>query len=202
MLALTLVIVSDACWIALDVWACIVTYPTLPPNDWYFLVIGGAVLVLLTIVAGSLQCREYLNEKRLRLRREWSRPTAKQSARCISIIGRTGQEEFGERKVRFLRDPLPDCIYVTDELELIFREAGYEVSNADIGEDKTVIRPGIWIQSPEGHPGLKVTMRGLAEIFGEFNVHHRSVSRVLPAVLDKAMTLFILIGRKPIQHVS
>jgi hypothetical protein len=201
-LLLLLTLAADALWIAFDVWGYVVTTPTLPPTEWYLFVGSGAALITITLIAGILQFWKDREEKKLRNRYEWSLPTSRQRADCISSIGRTGQEEFGERRVRFFREPSKDCIKITDELGLIFREAGFEISDVDVHAADTIIRPGVWIEAPEGHPSIEPIIRGLTAVFGEFNVHHHPVSSPLPAYFNRAMVISIRIGRKPIQHIS
>jgi hypothetical protein len=201
-LLVLLTLAADACWIAFDVWGFIVTTSQLPLTEWYLFVVFGGILVGLTVMVGVLQFRKDRREKKLRDRYEWSLPTPRQRSACTSLIGRTGKEEFGERRVRFSREPVENSIKITDELVLIFREAGFDASDADIHEAEGIIRSGIWIDAPEGHPSVEPIIRGLTMIFGEFDVHHRPVANRIHPYLDRATTISILIGRKPVRHVS
>jgi hypothetical protein len=57
MLALVLAIGAEAGWIIFDVAVSVVTYPLLPSKEWWALVVSGAALVILTIVARILEFR-------------------------------------------------------------------------------------------------------------------------------------------------
>jgi hypothetical protein len=54
MLALLLGIAATAGWIAFDVAVSVVTYPLIPPKEWWTLVLSGGVLVALTFVTEIL----------------------------------------------------------------------------------------------------------------------------------------------------
>jgi hypothetical protein len=57
MFALVLAIGAEGGWIIFDIVVSVVTYPLLPSKEWWALVIGGAVLVVLTIIARILEFR-------------------------------------------------------------------------------------------------------------------------------------------------
>ena len=137
--------------------------------------------------------REQLDERK---EREWPLPTPEQEKHLISLWGRNDTHEVGERLISITRNDLPDIVYLTDKLVILFREAGWELQH-EPGRAYGIIQPGIHVRAPVKHQGADLIASALADIFGDDAVNRVNLDSPLPPVFDRSFSVQLAIGRKP-----